>query len=143
MADKSGSRREMLVVHAINPVDGKTCDVQISYQRLHSVAARSIGQLKEASETVPYILQHPTAIFEGLRREEDEDKWGCGWRCYCGIPPNSYGTDGTETPPYPRQVFLVFVNEEAVAYNWRWEKGDAKDLRLPIGHETRFRRKLL
>jgi len=40
-------------------------------------------------------------------------------------------------------VYLVFVNEEGVAYNWRWEKCDADDLTLPIDHATRFRKRIL
>ncbi len=127
MADTSGGRREFLVIHAVNPVDGKTCEVQISYQRLHAVAARTKGQLMEAANIVPHVLQHPTAIFEGLRREEDEDRWGCGWRCYCGLPLCSYRADGSEAEAYKRQVYLVFVNDQGVAYNWRWEKADLSE----------------
>jgi hypothetical protein len=143
MADANESRRKPLIIQAVNPVDGKTCEVQISYQRLQAVAARSKGQLMEAAHTVPFILQGPTAVFEGLRREEDEDRWGCGWRCYCGIPPCSYRADGSESRTYPRQVYLVFVNDQGVAYNWRWEKADQADSRLPMHHETRFKRRLL
>jgi hypothetical protein len=66
---------------------------------------------------VPLILQKPTAIFQGLTRDEDEDRRGYGWRCYCAIPENSYQSDGTAGFPYPGQVYLVFVNDEGVAYN--------------------------
>ena len=92
---------------------------------------------------MPMILEKPTAIFEGLRRDEDEDRWGYGWRCYCGQPEHAYRSDGSLAPPYPGQVYLVFVNDEQVAYNWRWERADPDNPRLPIGHETRFKQKLL
>ena len=87
---------------------------------MHTVARRSLGHAKECAYIVPEILLNPTAIFEGLRRDEDEDRTGFGWRCFCGIPQNSYRADGTTAPPYPAQVYLVFVNDERVAYNWRW-----------------------
>ena len=143
MSDKSESRREGLLIQAIDPGDGKLCEVQISHSRIQAVGRRSMGQAKECAYTVPHILQHPTAIYEGLRREEDEDRWGTGWRCYCGIPEHSYQADGSEGHPYRGQVYLVFVNDEGVAYNWRWEPADADNPRLPGGHETRFTTRLL
>lgn len=68
---------------------------------------------------------------------------GVGWRCYCGIPEFAYHSDGTERRPYPGQVYLVFVNDEGVAYNWRWEKADPDDPNLPQNFETRFKTRLL
>ena len=76
-----------------------------------------MAHAKECGIIVPMILEQPTAIFEGLRQDEDEDRHGYGWRCYCGIPEHAYHSDGTERPAYPGQIYLVFVNEERVAYN--------------------------
>lgn len=97
----------------------------------------------ECGHIVPAILKCPTAIFEGLRRDEDEDRQGCGWRCYCGIPEHAYHMDGTMRTPYRDQIYLIFINDEHVAYNWRWEKSDPNDLRLPVDHDSRFRQRLL
>ena len=102
-----------------------------------------MGHANECGHIVPMILQQPTAIFEGLREDADEDRRGYGWRCYCGIPEHAYHADGTERPPYPGQVYLVFVNDEHVAYNWRWERADPDNPRLPENHQQRFKRKLL
>lgn len=137
------SRREYLTLEAVEPKDGSNCSVQISYDRMQAVGRRSMGHAKECAYIVPMILQEPTAIFEGLRRDEDEDRWGYGWRCYCGVPRRAFGQDGTECPPYAGQVYLVFVNDERVAYNWRWEKADPDEPRLPINHQDRFKRRLL
>ena len=41
------------------------------------------------------------------------------------------------------KVYLVFVNDEGVAYNWRWEKADADDPKLPNGYQTRFKKRAL
>lgn len=102
-----------------------------------------MGAAKEAAFILPTVLQNPVAIFEGLRRDEDEDRWGAGWRCYVGLPDRAYRPDGSETAPWPGKVFLVFINEERVAYNWRWEKCDPADHTLPVGYTDRFTRKLL
>jgi len=115
----------------------------ISYDRMQAVGKRSLGHAKECAYIVPMILQQPTAVFEGLRRDEDEDRTGYGWRCYCGIPDHAYRRDGTAIPPYAAQVYLVFVNDEGVAYNWRWEQADPENPTLPVGYKDRFRRQLL
>jgi hypothetical protein len=144
MSKENGSRRDYLTLLAYEPSDGtQSCEVLVSFDRMQAVARRGLGHTKECGLIVPSILQNPSAIFEGLRRDEDEDRRGVGWRCYCGIPEHSYRSDGTESRPYPGQVYLVFVNDERVAYNWRWDKADPKDLNLPLNHETRFKRRLL
>ena len=137
------SRRQYITIAAINPLDGKTCEVMISYDRMQTVGRCSVGHARECGEIVPAILQHPVAIFEGLRWDEDEDRRGVGWRCYCGVPERAYLPDGAAIRPYPGQVYLVFVNDERVAYNWRWEKADPDNPRFPIHHQERFKRRLL
>ncbi len=137
-----GSRRSGLAIAAANPFGGGTWEVLISYDRLHAVARRSMGHAKECAYIVPEVLQNPTAIFEGLREEEDEDRRGVGWLCYCGVPSKAYHADGTPRAAYPLQVYLVFVNDERVAYNWRWEKADEDDPQLPRNYQTRFRKRV-
>lgn len=128
---------------AIEPRDGTlSCEVQISFERMQAVGRRSMGHANECGIIVPMILQAPTAIFEGLRRNQDEDRRGYGWRCYRGVPEQSFRPDGTPGRPYPGQVYLVFINDEKVAYNWRWEKADPDHPNLPMDHEARFRQRL-
>jgi hypothetical protein len=133
------SRRDRLCIEAFNPDDRKTCIVQISQQRLLTIKARGLWAIKEAAEIVPMVLERPIAVFQGLRREEDEDRSSAGWRCYCGHPSKAFRKDGKEIDPYPNQVFLVFVNDEGVAYNWRWEPADLDCSDFPKGHAQRFR----
>jgi hypothetical protein len=143
MSSQGPSRRDYITLLAVDPIDSSTtCEVQISFERMQAVGRRSMGHAKECGLVVPMVLGNPTAIFEGLRRDQDEDRLGYGWRCYCGQPEHSYRPDGSQAPPYREQVYLVFVNEERVAYNWRWEKADSDDSRLPIGHQIRFKRRL-
>ncbi len=143
MPGNEESRREYITIAAANPIDGKQCDVLISYERMQAVGRRSLGHAKECAYIVPRILQHPTAVFEGLGRDEDEAREGFGWRCYCGLPDQAFLQDGTPVRPFSGQIYLVFVNDELVAYNWRWEKADSSDPRSPREHETRFRKRLL
>ena len=143
MADTENSRRKGRTLAAAEPTDGTTIEVIISHDRMQSVGRRSMCHAKECGFIVPMILQQPTAVFEGLRWDEDEDQKGFGWRCYCGIPEHAYHSDGAERSAYPGQVYLVFVNDERVAYNWRWEKADPDDPKLPQDHGTRFRKKLI
>jgi hypothetical protein len=118
---KSGeSRRDGLAVRAYDPVGRGVCEVFISHQRMITVGKRSLAHASECAYIVPVILQAPTAVFEGLRRDEDDDPHGVGWRCYCG-----------------------FVNDESVAYNWRWEEADPEDPTLLLDRENRFRQRLL
>ncbi len=137
------TRRQNLEVNAIEPISGKTQTIQISYRRLHNIAKRGMGEIKCAKFTIPYILQHPTSVFEGLCLDEDEDTRGYGWRCYCGIPENDYSRDGEELEPRDNRIFVVFVNTENVAYNWHWIKCDPSHINLPINYKTRFKKRLL
>lgn len=130
-------------LRAIDPSTGKDTVVLVSHRRMHIVAHRSLGHAKECGILVPFTLQQPTAVFEGLRKDEDEDRRAPGWYCYCSKPNCSFNENGEEQPPYPKQVFLVFVNKERVAYLWRWAKADAADDGLPENHETRFDRRAL
>lgn len=139
MAEMKESRRQYITIAAIDPTDGTACEVMISYDRMQAVGRRSLGHAKECAYVVPMILQHPTAVFEGFGRDEDEDRTGYGWRCYCGIPDHAYLRDGSAIPPHSGQVYLVFVNDEGVAYNWRWEEADSEQPLLPVDYADRFR----
>ncbi len=143
MVDKEGSRRNYLVLEAIDASDGRKCEVLISHERMLAVGRRSMAHAKECGIIVPKVLQQPTAVFEGLRRDEDEDLHGYGWRCYCGVPECAYHSDGSERAAFPGKVYLVFVNDERVAYNWRWELADPDDQGLPQNHAQRFKTRLL
>ncbi len=144
MAPAGGSRRDNILLDALEPESGRFYKVQISYRRMHAVARRGIVQASECAYILPGILLDPTSVFEGIRLDEDEDRYesGAGWRCYCGLPASSYRIDGSKGPPFPDEVYLVFINNERIAYNWRWEKCDPDNPQLPIDHATRFNRRL-
>jgi hypothetical protein len=143
LANEEPGRRERLTLKAVDPVTNQEIEVFVSFERLQAIGRRSKGQTLEAAELLPQALQIPKAVWEGICTESDEDKRGVGWRCYCTRPDKSYTVDGEKCPPRRGQVFLAFVNDENVAYNWRWEQADQDDPNLPRGHEIRFKRRLL
>jgi hypothetical protein len=142
VADEASSRRERLTIKAFDPVTGGEIEVYISYERLMAIGKRSKGQVMEVAEVVPQALQYPAAVFDGLTTDTDEDQRGVGWRCYCVRPDRSYAPDGTKSGPRRGQVYLVFVNEDRVAYNWRWEAADRDNPELPQDYLKRFKRRL-
>lgn len=82
-------------------------------------------------------------MFEGIRWEDDDDGGAVdGWLCYCGKPKLAFASDGSAIDPYEDEIFLVFVNAEGVAYNWRWEKCDEDDPTRPDGYRVRFCREV-
>ena len=143
MGIEDKTRREYLKINAIDPANGKFLEVQISFNRIQTVGKRSQGHASECAYIVPQILQKPSAIFEGLCLDADEPHRGYGWLCYCGIPTCSYTTDGQTKDPWPNEVFLVFINDEKVAYNWYWTACDDDNHDLPKDHDTRFKKRLL
>lgn len=143
MADEARKRPGYGSLDAINPYDGTQWEVWISHQRMDVVAKQGMGHAKELAFVVPAVLAKPTAVFEGLTSDKDEDRHGVGWLCYVGTPDRSYRRDGSQAPPWEGEVFLVFVNEERVAYQWGWEECDPADPDLPIDHQARFKQRVL
>jgi hypothetical protein len=144
MEAEGKTRRGCLTINAVDPTNGKTYEVLISYEKMHKVCSRSKGQVLDCAKNVPYTLQHPLHIYEGLCRDEDEkESDDVGWRCYCCVPPHAYSKDGSEREPWPNQVFLVFVNAEKIAYNWYWHVCDEGSSTHPKSYQTRFVKEVL
>jgi len=57
--------------------------------------------------------------------------------------PNRYNFEGVQVRADPNEVFMVFVNENKVAYLWYWHIADDDDKTLPLGHEKRFKKKVI
>ncbi len=143
MGKRVRRRQRRLTVKGKDPRGSTPRAITVSNHKLRAAARRSVGQMKECQFVLPMVLQEPTAIFEGLKRAADEPYTGCGWFCYCGVPRTAYGRDGTAREPWPNEVFLVFVTDEFVAYNWYWCAAAPDDPNLPDEHGTRFRKRLL
>lgn len=143
--NQAGTRRQALTIEAVGPVDGKLIAATVDQRKLFACRDRSIGQLKEAAFIVPKILKKPTAIFQGLKRDDDEPRTASdeGWLCYCGTPEMAYNQDGDEIAAHKGEVFLVFVSSELVVYNWYWYRCDRDNPDLPEDYGERFDRRAL
>jgi hypothetical protein len=143
---KAATRRAGLTItDAIDPRNGHTCVISVSYHKLQSARKKGLGAAKELAFLVPATLRRPSAVYEGLMRDEDEDRGSGapGWLCYVSQPGQAYNRDGSTRPPYPNRVFLVFVNQDRIAYNWFWAECDPRDENLPIGYAERFKKQVL
>ena len=130
-------------IQALNPENEKLFGLKLSNGRMHAVAQRGEGAVCEMAHIVTDTLVKPKAIFQGLCRDEDEphNDYSLGWLCYSAIPTNAYLEDGRVVAPWKDQVFLVYVNDDKVVYNWRWDIADKTNLFLPIGFQTKFKKK--
>ena len=127
---------------AFHPSQGQY-GVRVTRRKLVHWAGLGEWRLNELNVCVCKVLERPAAIFEGLRKEEDENRGpdGAGWWCYAGIPSTrflDYGSGARK--PTDNEVFLVFVTDEDVAYNIRWEKVENNVEWLRAEHPERFQR---
>lgn len=144
------SRRSGFECLAVSPIDGKKDLVlTLSINRAKILQRRANRADMYRVQLVRSVLDSPTAIFQGIRFEEDE-RHTChcpGWLCYCGLPIKDYTSSGTEINPPPKKVFLAFVNDEHVVYNWGWERADLdaweRGLYFPTEYQNRFQRRVL
>lgn len=134
-------------LEAVNPDDGKLYTVKLNHRRMQQMTRRGIGAVLEMAHVVPEVLTNPKAIFEGLRRDEDEkydNDYSIGWLCYVGIPSLAYCSDGREVESWENEMFLVYINDEKVVYNWRWEKAVVDDIDVwSQGPQRRFEKRVL
>lgn len=129
---------------AVNPKDGKPCEVLISQRRIRWLRQNGIRAIREAEYIVSRILTNPTMIYEGLRRDDDEDRTSNsdGWICYCAAPKFGFDDLGHEME-VRGEVMMVFVNKEFTAYNWRWEDENPDRPGTPLDHKDRFTREVM
>lgn len=136
---KSKSRRGYSSLQAVDPTDGQLCPLLISHHRMDQIAKRGTGASKELAFVVPWVLLHPTAIFQGVREDAEGE-----WVCYCGVPPRAYeNKSGAAREPWPNEVYLVFATDEGVIYCNRWDDCDPENPKLPVDHDRRFSKRLL
>lgn len=139
MVSRAKTRREIYKLSAVDPDSGGQKAVFVSEDKIKWLGKLGHQYIYEAKYNVPHVLQNPTAIFQGLKRDSDEPNRGTqGWHCYCGCPPHTYAKDGQQYPARSQYVFLAFVTVDDIVYTWRWEKSDPQDPHLPVNHNERF-----
>lgn len=137
------SKGNRIEIEAVNPDDwGNPQLVCVRNSDLQFHAGRGQGAIEEC-KYVFQALSKPEALFRGIRKDEDEKFTDSpGWLCYSIRGSNRYDRQGQ---PYPSkgEVFLVFINEEKVVYNWTWYKADPDDDKIPVDSGTRFKERLI
>ena len=144
MAQKPTYQSGELRYAAFHPND-KPFTVRVTQRKLLQWAGLGEWKLRELEVSVSEILEQPDAMFEGLRKEEDEHQGpdGAGWWCYAGIPSTRFVDDGGGArKPTDNEVLLVFVTGKDVAYNIRWERVEFNREWLRGNHPERFQRQI-
>jgi hypothetical protein len=138
MSDAGPPPRDCAELDARSP-EGGTWKLLLRARKVQTTARKGMGAARELGYTVPWALQNPTAIFRGVREEGE-----ASWLCYVSRPTRVYDhRTGELRQPWSGQVFLVFVNNDRIIYNWRWEKADAADPNLPENAAVRFEERVL
>jgi hypothetical protein len=128
-----------VAIEAVSPKDGKRCEVFLRQSKIEATAKRGMGAARELAYLVPFVLQNPNAVYRGVREEGESQ-----WLCYAGSPPDAYNhKTGERLRPWAGQVFLVFLDDDRIIYNWRWDKADADSLRLPADFARRFEEQVI
>ena len=136
-------RRGYSSLDAIDPNDGGMWQVLLKDGKMDYVASQGHGAAMELADTVRWTLLHPRALFRGVReldRDVAEDKW----LCYVAVPGHAYDhKTGRKRAAWPGEVFMVFVTEERIIYNWYWYESDRNESHLPDDYENRFLERVL
>lgn len=124
---------------AVDPTDGSYSEVFLSLERARLLAVIGDWRLEEMKHLLPFVLTHPTAIFEWKREGEVRGL------CYVASPKSRYvGVSASEVPAQKNRVFTVFVTDKSIIETWRWEAASQDDPPLPLDQAPeRFARKLL
>lgn len=140
---KDKTRVNYIPLEAIDPRDGKPWTVLLSRDKLQTVAGR-IWAAKTLGHLVPWVLQNPLAIFAGIREKDETQQIDddC-WLVYVASPPHRYLSPDVTAPPPSDMVFCVYLTDERVIFNWRWERADADGSGLPRGHSERYRHRIM
>ena len=135
------ARQGYATVKAKDPHDGREWDVLLPDKRLEWAKRNGVGAVRELAYTVPWALQNIRHMFRGVRDDDCEiDDEDDKWLCYVSTPPRAYDwRTGNQVDAWRDEVFLVYVTDERVVYQWSWVKADPNDPCLPIGYLERFK----
>jgi len=129
---------------AMNPAT-KLSDLEVGVRvrRIKGILRRKNAEdIYTASYTLGETLRSPDAIFEGLRFDVN-GQHRPSWFCYAKHPERRYDKASGKSIVTPDgQIFLAFVNDKGVVYNWTFEDSDRCALTdgkyLPDDYKDRF-----
>lgn len=131
------ARRECTSIDAICPYCGRHWEVLVSAKLIEITGKKGRRAVLELTELVRSGLLNIENLFRGIRddaKSVDDD----GWFCYTSKPEFSYNQTGGRTPRRANQIFVVYVTDERLVYNWAWIKCELGTM-LPVDHSVRFK----
>jgi len=138
MYPKHIQRRGYHPIECFDPDDGQTCDLLVNNKDIAVAPKLGRWYTPTLAECVPATVKHPKAVYRGLKRDDDST---IGY-CYIGQPPHKF-PGGKKAPVKTTEFFFVFVSEERVIYEWRWEECSPNQmLNLANGPVPRFHARL-
>ncbi len=111
---------------------GEKCEFKISTSKISWLHKHGPDDKFYNIQNLPYAINHPNAIFKGLKRDAHEQSY-----CYVASPDRRFVNDTNSVRLSPGWVFLVFVSSNLEIFDWRFERAD-KNGKLPENYETRF-----
>lgn len=144
--EKRLTRNGYVPIKAFDPYDpeGEAWDLLVSCG-LERKFQGQIFKVKELAITVAQTILKPIQVCSGLRDDFTPTEQSDEWLCYISKPGIRFvhvvGKPGKPNEAYPQptdRLFMVFVNEKRVIYNWRWEMADHQNPNCPIDDELRF-----
>ena len=131
-------RRGYRAIWAVNPTGGRPWSVYVPYETLEKVAKGPLRGMRELAFLVPQVLQRPRAVLRATLGEEEGELL-----CYVGVPGFAFTADGSRSPPFRKEVFLVLVGKDHVVYNWWWRPCSPNDPEIPLDPRIRFHGRLI
>jgi len=130
---------------ALNHETGRLCQLTLPERVVKDVRNRAPaykwfeligdGHPSGRFSCVRQVLCNPAFIYSGNKRLEP-----VAGLCYCGIPTYRFTNGGSQCPPPPMMIFMVFVNGNSEVFDWSWEKAfaDSHGRLIPENVNTRF-----
>lgn len=122
-------------IEGIAPSGQESCQFRVARSLLDRIWRDGPEHKAYEVWNVKDTLQKPTAVFEGLNRDNFKASY-----CYVGNPEEGYSNDGERRPWDPRFVFLVYVRDDLRVLDWEKAKADEQNPKLPQDWKSRFER---
>jgi hypothetical protein len=99
-----------------DPIEKSRCELKLSYDRIDRAERYGPeGMVDELLHNVKPTLQRPARVFQGLKRDGEEDGL-----CYMSSPRRMYYGGGQSKGAPPGMAFVVFVGSDGFVRHWTW-----------------------
>ena len=126
------------LVTGMAPDGGGTWDFLVSIDMLQHLERYGPGPKFYDAFLLKGILESPSAVFQGLKREGFEEA-----HCYSGLPPHRKRSSSIQVPPPPGKVFTIYVKTDHrghIVLDWDWRPAHPDKPGYPLDCESDFGR---